>query len=221
MKTNKREQLSKNVFSRQGCLKTTFQWDSKYQMTLGCLGWYRQEFALTCGEWAGWVLSAVACFQLPSFQEDLAYLLLHNENTLRSQEKNGISIVWMACIQPFERRWLSGSRINSGSLLLALHQNISSICTPFPDRVQGPSDKRVLRSMNCTVVTIHSEYPLSHSPLDTSKILFACVVSCGVFATYLSSAVLRDSSDCPIMVWRLNKTAIACDSVPWGTNWKV
>lgn len=135
MKTNKREQLSKNVFSRQGCLKTTFQWDSKYQMTLGCLGWYRQEFALTCGEWAGWVLSAVACFQLPSFQEDLAYLLLHNENTLRSQEKNGISIVWMACIQPFERRWLSGSRINSGSLLLALHQNISSICTPFPDRV--------------------------------------------------------------------------------------
>lgn len=72
--------------------------------------------------------------------------------------------------------------------------------------------------MNCSVVTIHSEYPLSHSPLDMSKILFACIVSCGVFVTYLSSAVLRDSSDCPTMVWRLNKTAIVCDSVPGGTN---
>lgn len=43
--------------------------------------------------------------------------------------------------------------------------------------------------MSYSVVTIYSEYPLSHSSLDTSKNMFACVVNFGVLAAYLTCFV--------------------------------
>lgn len=134
---NETWRINKNVFSRQSSIKTASQTVEDYQMPWGVSGSITSTVFLDLWgmSWMGcW--SAAACSQLLCSKKTLLPpAASHEENTLWAHEKNGIFIVWLASIQPFECRWLSGSQINSGSLLLALHQNISSICMQFPDRV--------------------------------------------------------------------------------------